>query len=360
MLHTFSPEESSSPCPTPTHYPVHCNLSLSLKDIFSNTYIHIYIHNFLTENILKYQGQAVELFNWGPRTSSYSKCRVKGVSLAENKHWMPSPSQRRTYIVSSHAAANVYSITRKEEKNMEIWHAHLLNQVNNIFHHRLHLYLNHQSVASNEEEEKIEIKYVIVPAPAPVPVKAPTPAPPVKTPTPAPPYTAPSPAPPVKAPTPPYKPPTPTPPVKAPTPPYKPPTPAPPTKAPAPPYKPPTPSPPYKPPTTPAPPNKPPTTPAPPYKAPPTPTPPYKAPPTPTPPYKPPSPPLPPVRTRKDCTPLCEQRCRLHSRTNLCMRACITCCDRCKCVPPGTSGNREMCGKCYTEMKTHRNKPKCP
>ncbi|MBA0733217.1 hypothetical protein Gogos_017253, partial [Gossypium gossypioides] len=115
------------------------------------------------------------------------------------------------------------------------------------------------------------------------------------------------------------------PPTKAPTP-----APAPPTKAPTPHYKPPVPAPPVKPPTTPAP------------------------------PYKPPSPPLPPVRTKKDCIPLCGQRCKLHSRTNLCLRACMTCCDRCKCVPPGTYGNREMCGKCYTDMRTHRNKHKCP
>uniref|UniRef100_M1C9P8 Gonadotropin beta chain n=1 Tax=Solanum tuberosum TaxID=4113 RepID=M1C9P8_SOLTU len=26
----------------------------------------------------------------------------------------------------------------------------------------------------------------------------------------------------------------------------------------------------------------------------------------------------------------------------------------------GTFGNREMCGKCYTEMTTHGNKTKCP
>ncbi|GMJ04223.1 hypothetical protein HRI_004091500 [Hibiscus trionum] len=112
--------------------------------------------------------------------------------------------------------------------------------------------------------------------------------------------------------------------------PVKAPTPPPPIKAPTPPYKPPTPAP-----------------------APPTATPP--------PPYNPPSPPpLPPVKTRKDCIPLCGERCKLHSRINLCLRACITCCDRCKCVPPGTYGNREMCGKCYTEMKTHNDKPKCP
>ncbi|XP_052308451.1 gibberellin-regulated protein 14 isoform X5 [Populus trichocarpa] len=153
-------------------------------------------------------------------------------------------------------------------------------------------------------------------------VPASTPAPPeVKSPTPAPPVVTPS--------TPLYKPPTPAPPVK--------------TPPPAPPVNPPTPV-------------KPPTTPAPPVYKPPSPA------PTPVPPVKPPTtgPMPPPVRTRSDCTPLCGQRCKLHSRKRLCVRACMTCCDRCKCVPPGTYGNREKCGKCYTDMTTRRNKPKCP
>ncbi|XP_022864501.1 gibberellin-regulated protein 11-like [Olea europaea var. sylvestris] len=61
-----------------------------------------------------------------------------------------------------------------------------------------------------------------------------------------------------------------------------------------------------------------------------------------------------------DCGRLCKVRCSLHSRPNLCSRACGTCCVRCKCVPPGTSGNREMCGTCYTDMTTHGNRTKCP
>ncbi|XP_057774697.1 snakin-2-like [Salvia miltiorrhiza] len=61
-----------------------------------------------------------------------------------------------------------------------------------------------------------------------------------------------------------------------------------------------------------------------------------------------------------DCGQLCKARCRLHSRPNLCNRACGTCCLRCKCVPPGTYGNREICGTCYTDMTTHANKTKCP
>ncbi|KAL7153403.1 hypothetical protein ABFS83_04G166600 [Erythranthe nasuta] len=61
-----------------------------------------------------------------------------------------------------------------------------------------------------------------------------------------------------------------------------------------------------------------------------------------------------------DCDGQCKERCSLHSRQNVCLRACGTCCVRCKCVPPGTFGNREICGKCYTDMTTHGNRTKCP
>ncbi|KAK9935557.1 hypothetical protein M0R45_022656 [Rubus argutus] len=61
-----------------------------------------------------------------------------------------------------------------------------------------------------------------------------------------------------------------------------------------------------------------------------------------------------------DCDGLCKARCSLHSRPNRCNRACGTCCVRCKCVPPGTAGNREVCGTCYTDMTTHGNRLKCP
>ncbi|XP_022889850.1 gibberellin-regulated protein 14-like [Olea europaea var. sylvestris] len=61
-----------------------------------------------------------------------------------------------------------------------------------------------------------------------------------------------------------------------------------------------------------------------------------------------------------NCKGLCNHRCSLHSRPKICLRACGTCCVRCKCVPPGTFGNRELCGKCYTDMTTHGNKTKCP
>ncbi|GMP30385.1 hypothetical protein CsSME_00005077 [Camellia sinensis var. sinensis] len=65
-------------------------------------------------------------------------------------------------------------------------------------------------------------------------------------------------------------------------------------------------------------------------------------------------------KTKQECVPLCEERCKLHSRKRVCVRVCMTCCDRCRCVPPGTNGNREKCGKCYTDMTTHGGKSKCP
>ncbi|XP_050374256.1 gibberellin-regulated protein 3-like [Argentina anserina] len=61
-----------------------------------------------------------------------------------------------------------------------------------------------------------------------------------------------------------------------------------------------------------------------------------------------------------NCEGLCKGRCSLHSRPNRCIRACGTCCVRCKCVPPGTAGNREVCGTCYTNMTTHGKRLKCP
>ncbi|KFK33724.1 hypothetical protein AALP_AA5G051700 [Arabis alpina] len=83
----------------------------------------------------------------------------------------------------------------------------------------------------------------------------------------------------------------------------------------------------------------------------------------PSPSNKPPSPPTtqpPPPVMPKDCARLCGIRCGSHGRPNVCIRACNTCCLRCKCVPPGTYGNREKCGKCYINMTTHGGRPKCP
>ncbi|KAK9129524.1 hypothetical protein Sjap_010011 [Stephania japonica] len=60
-----------------------------------------------------------------------------------------------------------------------------------------------------------------------------------------------------------------------------------------------------------------------------------------------------------DCGAACTARCRLSSRPRLCMRACGTCCARCNCVPPGTSGNYDACA-CYANMTTHGGRRKCP
>ncbi|CAN4107401.1 unnamed protein product [Withania somnifera] len=60
-----------------------------------------------------------------------------------------------------------------------------------------------------------------------------------------------------------------------------------------------------------------------------------------------------------DCGGACDARCRLSSRPRLCKRACGTCCARCNCVPPGTSGNHQTC-PCYANMTTHGNRRKCP
>ncbi|PIN00520.1 hypothetical protein CDL12_18479 [Handroanthus impetiginosus] len=62
---------------------------------------------------------------------------------------------------------------------------------------------------------------------------------------------------------------------------------------------------------------------------------------------------------KMNCGVACEARCRLSSRQNLCKRACGTCCSRCNCVPPGTSGNQELC-PCYYTMTTHGGRRKCP
>ncbi|XP_020082284.1 gibberellin-regulated protein 2-like, partial [Ananas comosus] len=60
-----------------------------------------------------------------------------------------------------------------------------------------------------------------------------------------------------------------------------------------------------------------------------------------------------------DCPAKCAYRCSKSGRPKMCLRACNTCCQRCHCVPPGTSGNTEKC-PCWAHMKTHGGRPKCP
>ncbi|XP_058087902.1 gibberellin-regulated protein 9-like isoform X2 [Magnolia sinica] len=64
-------------------------------------------------------------------------------------------------------------------------------------------------------------------------------------------------------------------------------------------------------------------------------------------------------KSKINCPYACARRCRKSSRKNVCTRACGTCCMRCKCVPPGTYGNKSVC-PCYAKLKTHGHRPKCP
>ncbi|KAG6648475.1 gibberellin-regulated protein 1-like [Carya illinoinensis] len=66
-----------------------------------------------------------------------------------------------------------------------------------------------------------------------------------------------------------------------------------------------------------------------------------------------------PTSQNIDCGAACDARCQLSSRPHLCKRACGTCCARCDCVPPGTSGNYDSC-PCYANMTTHGGRRKCP
>ncbi|MCL7045207.1 hypothetical protein MKW94_024987 [Papaver nudicaule] len=59
------------------------------------------------------------------------------------------------------------------------------------------------------------------------------------------------------------------------------------------------------------------------------------------------------------CPSACNYRCNKASRHKMCIRACNTCCQRCNCVPPGTSGNTDVC-PCYAKMTTHGGRLKCP
>ncbi|XP_039171563.1 gibberellin-regulated protein 11-like [Eucalyptus grandis] len=67
----------------------------------------------------------------------------------------------------------------------------------------------------------------------------------------------------------------------------------------------------------------------------------------------------PPPPPHIDCDGACDARCQLSSRPHLCKRACGTCCARCNCVPPGTSGNYDAC-PCYANMTTRGSRHKCP
>eukprot|EP01018_Ginkgo_biloba_P038628 Gb_34858 [translate_table: standard] len=53
-----------------------------------------------------------------------------------------------------------------------------------------------------------------------------------------------------------------------------------------------------------------------------------------------------------NCKATCSMKCQEASFNDRCIRACGTCCAKCNCVPPGITGNKEVC-PCYANMKTH-------
>ncbi|KAL5542621.1 hypothetical protein UlMin_010331 [Ulmus minor] len=61
----------------------------------------------------------------------------------------------------------------------------------------------------------------------------------------------------------------------------------------------------------------------------------------------------------QDCAGACANRCSATSHEKPCLFFCNKCCQKCLCVPRGTSGHKEEC-PCYDNWKTKRGTPKCP
>nr|AWY94148.1 snakin-like protein [Peltophorum dubium] len=59
------------------------------------------------------------------------------------------------------------------------------------------------------------------------------------------------------------------------------------------------------------------------------------------------------------CDSKCAQRCSKAGMKDRCLRFCGICCEKCKCVPSGTYGNKHEC-PCYRDLKNSKGKPKCP
>ncbi|EEF52313.1 peamaclein [Ricinus communis] len=59
------------------------------------------------------------------------------------------------------------------------------------------------------------------------------------------------------------------------------------------------------------------------------------------------------------CDSKCEKRCEKAGVKDRCLKYCGICCEKCKCVPSGTYGNKHEC-PCYRDMKNSKGKPKCP
>ncbi|XP_062156691.1 peamaclein-like [Alnus glutinosa] len=59
------------------------------------------------------------------------------------------------------------------------------------------------------------------------------------------------------------------------------------------------------------------------------------------------------------CDSKCGARCANAGVKDRCLRYCGICCQQCKCVPPGTYGNKSEC-PCYRDMLNSKGQSKCP
>ncbi|XP_058186910.1 peamaclein-like [Rhododendron vialii] len=63
--------------------------------------------------------------------------------------------------------------------------------------------------------------------------------------------------------------------------------------------------------------------------------------------------------TSYPCNSKCQDRCALAGEKKRCLDYCGICCQICKCVPPGTSGNKSEC-PCYGGLRNSKDTSKCP
>ncbi|KAJ8773288.1 hypothetical protein K2173_028465 [Erythroxylum novogranatense] len=59
------------------------------------------------------------------------------------------------------------------------------------------------------------------------------------------------------------------------------------------------------------------------------------------------------------CDSKCGVRCAKAGFMDRCLKYCGICCEKCKCVPSGTYGNKHEC-PCYRNLKNSKGKSKCP
>uniref|UniRef100_A0A7N0V2D7 Uncharacterized protein n=1 Tax=Kalanchoe fedtschenkoi TaxID=63787 RepID=A0A7N0V2D7_KALFE len=59
------------------------------------------------------------------------------------------------------------------------------------------------------------------------------------------------------------------------------------------------------------------------------------------------------------CPRQCTRRCSKTQYHKPCMFFCQKCCRKCRCVPPGFYGHKQVC-PCYNNWKTKEGGPKCP